>query len=229
MTSGRYVQLDRGWLRRRYLDENASASTIAAELGCSESTVRRALSAAGIYRDGRERGRGRYPQLADPAWLRQRHVLDGVRAEDIAAELGCDPTTVRTALRAAGIPRLGLGPRPAPAGRPRVAAPALPPGRRQHPADRHRTGLPPQGRPARPRSSRPRRHAQQPVPLRAAARPPMATPQVQPGRRHPRRTRHPDRLQHRRRTPSPDRRRHHPPSPRPTTTGRASMSQPRPR
>ena len=39
----------------------------------------------------------------------QRHVLDGVRAEDIAAELGCDASMVRAALRAASIPRLGHG------------------------------------------------------------------------------------------------------------------------
>src|SRR4051794_21770573 len=107
-TLRRYPELaDQAWLRRRHLDENASAVTSATELGCTDVTVRRALSNAGIYRDGRKRGRGRYPQLADPAWLRQRHVLDGARAEDIAAELGCDPSAVRAALRAAGIPRLG--------------------------------------------------------------------------------------------------------------------------
>src|SRR3954447_8093263 len=76
-------------------------------VGVHDVAVRRARSAAGIYRDGRKRGRGRYPRLADGAWLRQRHVLEGVRAEDIAAELGCDPSAVRAALRAAGIPRLG--------------------------------------------------------------------------------------------------------------------------
>src|SRR3954468_14524476 len=39
----RYPELtDRAWLRRRYLEEEASPAAIAAELGCSVHSVRRA-------------------------------------------------------------------------------------------------------------------------------------------------------------------------------------------
>jgi hypothetical protein len=56
---------DHAWLRRRYVDGLASTSTIASEVGCSEHSVRRALAAAGIPREGRSRARRGYRQLAD--------------------------------------------------------------------------------------------------------------------------------------------------------------------
>jgi hypothetical protein len=62
------------------------------------------VTAAGIRLQDRSRSSRRYPQLGDPTWLRQRHVDQGVSAAGIAAELGCNSTTVRNALRAAGIP-----------------------------------------------------------------------------------------------------------------------------
>jgi predicted transcriptional regulator len=95
---------DETWLRRRYVEEAASAADIAAQIGCSEHTVRRALTAAGIWLQGRSRSHRRYPQLGDRTWLWQRHVDQGVSAAGIAAELGCNETTVRNALRAAAIP-----------------------------------------------------------------------------------------------------------------------------
>jgi DNA-binding CsgD family transcriptional regulator len=98
-----YPQLtDAAWLRQRYLSEKASTADIAAELGCGEHSVRRALTTAGIRLQGRSRSR-RYPQLADTSWLRNRHVDQGLTASDIAREVGCNETTVRNALRAAGI------------------------------------------------------------------------------------------------------------------------------
>jgi hypothetical protein len=91
------------------LDEDASAVTIATELGCTDATVRGALVRRRHLPGRSKTRRWTLPVAGRPAWLRQRHVLDGVRADDIAAELGCDPSTVRAALRAAGIPRLGWG------------------------------------------------------------------------------------------------------------------------
>jgi AraC-like DNA-binding protein len=94
---------DRTWLRRRYVEELASPADIASKLGCSEHSVRRALRAADIRLQGISRSHRRYWQLADPSWLRQRHVEQAVTATGIAAELGCARSTVHQALKAAGI------------------------------------------------------------------------------------------------------------------------------
>jgi hypothetical protein len=83
-----------------------SAADIAAELECGERTVQGALTLAGIRlpEASRVRRRGRRPQpVADPGWLRHRHVDQGVSVRSIAAELGRPQSTVRKAFRAAGI------------------------------------------------------------------------------------------------------------------------------
>jgi transposase-like protein len=69
---------DRDWLRLRYLEQRVSVADIAAELGCHQSAVYKALEAAGIPRGGRTRPPRRFTQLGDHAWLRRRY--DGVPA-----------------------------------------------------------------------------------------------------------------------------------------------------
>jgi hypothetical protein len=44
------------------------------------------------------------PMLADPQWLRERYVDHNQTSAEIAAEIGCFPSSVRRALRRAGIP-----------------------------------------------------------------------------------------------------------------------------
>ena len=46
----------------------------------------------------------RPPRLDDAAWLRARYVERGLSSYAIAAALGCDPATVRLALRRHGMP-----------------------------------------------------------------------------------------------------------------------------
>jgi transposase len=52
---------DAEWLRRRYIDDQASLSALGAELGCSQNTVSAALDQHGIVR----REQVRYPELFD--------------------------------------------------------------------------------------------------------------------------------------------------------------------
>jgi DNA-binding CsgD family transcriptional regulator len=97
---GKYAELrSASYLRARYVAEGASVSAIAAELGCSRSSVRAALAAAGIRR-----------LTADPArrltaeFLLAAYVRDRRSTVDVAAEVGCGPATVTRALRRHGIP-----------------------------------------------------------------------------------------------------------------------------
>ncbi|MFA7121521.1 MAG: hypothetical protein WC277_08555 [Bacilli bacterium] len=48
------------------------------------------------------------PDLHDVAWLRQRYQVELLAPGEIADLLGCNPTTVNSALRRAGIPRIPL-------------------------------------------------------------------------------------------------------------------------
>jgi AraC-like DNA-binding protein len=78
---------------------------IAAEVGCRELAVRKALVRAKIPLRGAQ---PIYPQLRDRDWLRQQYAEQRIDVSDIAARLGCHPDTVRQALVAAGILRTGL-------------------------------------------------------------------------------------------------------------------------
>ncbi|MFA7087648.1 MAG: hypothetical protein WC145_13345 [Aliarcobacter sp.] len=71
-------------------------------------TYQRLLRAGEDVRSGPKR---RYPELADPAWLRQRYHQDLMTVTEIAATLGCTPTTVSSALRQHRIPILSHGER----------------------------------------------------------------------------------------------------------------------
>lgn len=70
----------------------------------------RCAAAAALAAARKPRG-SRWPQLDDADWLRREYLLRGCTADEIAAELGCDPGTVRYALRRHGIPRRPSGPR----------------------------------------------------------------------------------------------------------------------
>lgn len=87
---------DRDALRRAYVDEGLSLSAIAAMLGCSDATVRRALLEEGI--EIRRSGRMPITPLRDRVWLRER-VAEGQSTKDIARMLGCAEATVRSALQ----------------------------------------------------------------------------------------------------------------------------------
>jgi AraC-like DNA-binding protein len=95
---------DTQWLRERYLVQGARMKDIAAEVGCGELAVRKALVRAKIPLRGVP---PIYPQLRDPDWLRQQYVEQRIDLPDIAAQLGCHPDTVHRALAAAGIPPTG--------------------------------------------------------------------------------------------------------------------------
>jgi hypothetical protein len=87
---------DHAWLRERYVDQGRSARLIAAEVGCSQSTVFAALHAAGI--PSRAPGPSvTYPLLADAGWLAARRDQGRTLAQ-IAAEVGCDTSAVRHAV-----------------------------------------------------------------------------------------------------------------------------------
>lgn len=88
---------DRDWVVRRYAE--ASAGTIAAELGCARSTVISALRRHGI--EVRDRSTGQlldsHPRLLDAGWLTARYE-QGCSGAMIAAELGVPEPTVYKAL-----------------------------------------------------------------------------------------------------------------------------------
>lgn len=101
----RFPQLhDKAWLRRRYIDERKSSTAIAAELGCGNGATLRALHRAAIDVRSGPHAR-RYPQLHDAAWLRRRAINERASTAQLVAELGCSRTSVRRALRRAGIHR----------------------------------------------------------------------------------------------------------------------------
>lgn len=49
-----------------------------------------------------------YPELHDPGWLKQRYRVELLTPGEIADLLGCNSSTVNSALRRAGIPRIPL-------------------------------------------------------------------------------------------------------------------------
>ena len=89
------------WVRRRYLKEQATSAEIAAEQGCSPATVARALRRARVG----VRGNRRFPRLASRTWLRRAYVTDRLTVDQIAAAVGCRPSTVHRALQRAGLAR----------------------------------------------------------------------------------------------------------------------------
>ena len=91
---------DVDWLRRRYIDDQAPVSEIAAEAGVHPATVHRWIAAAGIDR------RGPVGQ-SDTSLLTRRRLAAWVRqgwsTRRIAAETGLAPTTVAEHLARHGL------------------------------------------------------------------------------------------------------------------------------
>ena len=81
---------DTAWLRERYLVQGARMKDIAAEVGCRELAVRKALVRAKIPLRGVP---PIYAQLRDRDWLRQQYAEQHIDVSDIAAQLGCHPAT----------------------------------------------------------------------------------------------------------------------------------------
>jgi hypothetical protein len=88
-----------GWLAGE-LTARRPLSSIADEVGCSTSAVRRAIAKLGIT-DRRMHGEIRFPELHDRAWLRDQYVHRRRSAATIAAGLGASEVAVVRALKAA--------------------------------------------------------------------------------------------------------------------------------
>lgn len=54
-------------------------------------------------------GQPRFPQLQDPAWLREQYEMEGRSTRDIAAELGCAKSLIDHYMRSHGIARRSDG------------------------------------------------------------------------------------------------------------------------
>jgi len=93
---------DGAWLEARYVDEGATQGEIAAEAGCTRTTVRKALVRHGII-EAPPAGQRQFPLLEDAEWLARRYVDEGATQGEIAAEAGCTKATVREALARHGI------------------------------------------------------------------------------------------------------------------------------
>ncbi len=91
---------DRDWLSAR-LGDGVPLVAIAAQIGCHESTLRRAVRDHGLSRPTRRR----YPQLGDRDWLTTRYVERRDPVDQIAAELGCSPGAVLLAVHREGLQR----------------------------------------------------------------------------------------------------------------------------
>lgn len=93
---------DRRWLRRRYVTDGWSLRRIAAEVGCSAPTVRRALLRHRIVTSPRPAVR--FAELRDRDWLAAR-TAEGRCDRDIAELIGASTAGVQAARR-----RFGLAP-----------------------------------------------------------------------------------------------------------------------
>lgn len=85
---------DAEWLREQYVDEKRSQSDIAAECGCTASTVSNWLDKHDIETRSGHAGGLAYPDLADCQWLRQQYIEQGKTQAEIAKELACAQKTV---------------------------------------------------------------------------------------------------------------------------------------
>src|SRR3954452_14087499 len=74
-----------------------------------QASVRQLREDCGVGSSALEGGpvgrRRRYEQLGEPSWLRRRYVEEGASLRIIAAEVGCNPSTVYRALAAASLSR----------------------------------------------------------------------------------------------------------------------------
>lgn len=95
---------DAEWLARRYLIDGATCRALAAEIGCSESTVLLSLVRHGMAIRRSSLPKRTRDRLDDREWLSQRYLADGASTIQIAAQLRCDHGTVANALTRHSIP-----------------------------------------------------------------------------------------------------------------------------
>lgn len=88
-------------LEREYTIEGRSAAAIAAEVGCNHQTVLSALRRHGI--PTRSGGLVTYGEILTREFLEEKYLAQGRAASDLAAEVGCNASTVFAALSRHGI------------------------------------------------------------------------------------------------------------------------------
>lgn len=97
----RYQELsDRAWLADRYVKQMQPIGRIAEEVGCTPSSVARALARLGINKRVHT---SKYPLLNDKEWLRHAYLEEGKSTHQIAQEIGSTNGNVHSALTLAGI------------------------------------------------------------------------------------------------------------------------------
>jgi len=101
MSGKRQMLQDEGWLRENYIQKGRSQREIAAEIGCSQSTISRWLDEYGIQTRRSEQDAPQ--QLKSCEWLQRKYIKDLCSLRDIAEELGCHDTTVLRWLNKHGI------------------------------------------------------------------------------------------------------------------------------
>lgn len=92
---------DRRWLVDQYVARMRSMRDIAAEVGCCEQTVRKALHDASV--PVRRGNTNLDPRLHDPDWLYQVGVAEGQSVDQIMGELGCGESTLYKAFYRYGV------------------------------------------------------------------------------------------------------------------------------
>jgi AraC-like DNA-binding protein len=95
------------YLTAAYLEESLTAQEIAADAGCSVTTVVRHLELCGIDRRGTRPGVDNllYEEVLTPECLRRR-LEERANVNDIAREAGCSTTAAHLALRRHGLGHL---------------------------------------------------------------------------------------------------------------------------
>lgn len=94
---------DAAWLRRRYIDEQATTRAIAAECEVSPGVVSRWLAAADI--PARSKTVPRPGPYLDPAWLRRRYIDEEATAKELADECGVAMRTILSRIESLGVDR----------------------------------------------------------------------------------------------------------------------------
>lgn len=91
---------DLGWMTEQYVDRRRTAEDIAEEVGCTKSSVCRALKRLSIDRRART---GKYALLDDEQWLRTKYVDERLSTKEIAELTGSTHGNVYAHLVSKGI------------------------------------------------------------------------------------------------------------------------------
>lgn len=97
----RYEELSsKEWLEERYVDKLMTVEEMAKEIGCTKSSVARALKRNGIESRAHT---SKYPLLNDKEWLVKSYVDDKMSLNQIADIIGTTAPNIRSSLLALGI------------------------------------------------------------------------------------------------------------------------------